>query len=71
MKIIYNRQHLHISVGTATLMGMALGFWLGARAEDAGIFEHAIVLIGFVVTSHFVMALVDKRYLPRAAEFKE
>lgn len=64
MKLLYNKNHLHVSVGTALLIGVALGIWLGARAGEARLLECAIVLVGFIAVSHISMSLVDKRYLP-------
>jgi len=71
MKLLYNRKHLHVSVGTALLIGMALGVWIGARIKEAGLFESALVLVSFVAVSHISMAIVDKHYLPRSANFEE
>jgi len=55
--------HLRTSVGAATALGIALGFWLGRRVAVAGTLEAAAAIVAFVVACVVVMSNIDRQFL--------
>lgn len=56
------RRHLHASVSAATLYGMAIGLWIGLRAQHAGWVESLAFGIALMVVPGIVMSRIDARY---------
>ena len=70
MDVVY-RNHLQICVGAATVIGMAVGWWLCARGSSAGLLEFAVVWCLFVIIALFVFSRIDQKQWPDARELFE
>ena len=63
MNYEYNKKHVQVSVSAAAILGILLGFWIGRRAETAGILETAGIVVLFLVLCVVVFSAIDKKLL--------
>lgn len=64
MNYAYYKKHVQVSVSAAMILGMLLGFWIGKRAEAAGILEGLVVFVAFIILANVVFSGIDKKFLP-------
>ena len=50
-----------------TLLGALYGFWMGRRAEVAGIFECLFAFVIFVALANAIVWIIQKKLLPESS----
>lgn len=68
MNYEYNKKHVQVSVSAAAVLGILLGFWIGKRAETAGVLETLGVIVLFLVLCVVVFSAIDRKLLPPKSE---
>lgn len=58
------KRHVRESVGVATVISTALGYWIGARAGDAGLAEGLGVIAAYCVAASYLFHRVDREHWP-------
>lgn len=56
------KRHLHASVAAASLYGMAIGLWIGARGGHAGWIESAIFIVVLMFAPGIVLSRIDAKF---------
>jgi uncharacterized membrane protein len=62
MAVSYCKRHAQESVIAATIYGIAFGYWLGARSQNASFIEVALVVPLALILPAIIFAKIDKKY---------